>query len=298
MWKDFFYFSKSQRNGIIVLIILIITVILSNYLLPCLFPPVANTDDTAFMKEVESFKRSLLSRDSLKQLEKSKSSFYWETEQSDVIPSEYTLFTFNPNIADAVTFIKLGISTEIARRIIRYRDKGGVFKTADDFNKIYGLSVEKFNELKPYIKIEKIKLLLVDLNLADTAELMKVHGIGSYYAKEIVSFRNRAGGFYSVEQLREIRNMRKENYERMKDCCSVDLSLINKIDINKASLTRLKKHPYITDDQAKAIVDLRKERKLTSLDDLMETGYFSQEELVRLTPYLNFDGMKKEPEGS
>ena len=277
MWKDFFYFSKSQRNGIIVLVSLIVIVIALNYALPYFFSP-SEADNKAFKEEVELFKRNLQPRDSLKQ-----------AEQSKITSPEYVLFTFDPNKADSTTFVKLGISCDIAGRIIRYREKGGVFEVADDFSKMYGLSAEKFNELKPYIKIGDIKPILVDLNSADTTELKKVHGIGSYYARQIVSFRNRAGGFYSVEQLLEIKNMRAENYERMKDYCTVDLSLISKINVNSATMTRLKKHPYITDAQAKAIASLRKDKKLNTLNELMETGYFYKEELPRLKPYLCFE---------
>ena len=288
MWKDFFYFSRSQRSGIIILIVLIVVVIALNYTIPHFFPP-QKTDDTAFKEEVENFKKSLQSRDSLKLLEQQSKSSIALANQKETIPLKYTFFHFDPNKADSVTFVKLGIPYDVAGRIIRYREKGGVFEVPDDFSKMYGLSAEKFNELKPYINIGKVKPLLVDLNSADTTELKKVRGIGSYYAKQIVSFRKRAGGFYSVEQLSEIQNMRAENYERMKEYCTVDLSLIEKINVNSVSLTRLKKHPYITDEQAKMIVDIRKEKRISSLGELMETGCFYDEERMRLEPYLSFE---------
>lgn len=135
-WKDFFYFTKGQRIGIIVLISLVVLVIGINILLPIFFP--VTTDTLAFPEKTEFFKE-----------EQSPPSLVDKKQSKD-----YELFTFNPNTADSITFRKLGLNAWTTSNIIKYRNKGGKFRKPDDFKKIYGLSEEKFKELRPYIEIK------------------------------------------------------------------------------------------------------------------------------------------------
>lgn len=311
MWKDFFYFSKSQRTGLIVLIILILGVITATHFLPLLFKPVQE-DNTAFFEEVEQFKKSLQSRDSLLKIEREKrqaeyaNKYPQKNYQYEKKEDSYTLFAFNPNIADSATFVQLGLKPYIASNIIKYRNKGGKFNNADDFEKIYGISAEKYNELKPYINIPRAEKseetiitentelikndIIVELNLTDTTELKQVEGIGSYLAKQIVKFRNETGGFVSVEQLMELPNMHTDNYERISPHCSVDKNLIRKIPINTASVERLKKHPYINFYQAKAIYEFRKAKgKINNINELKKLEEFTSDDLMRIEPYLDFN---------
>lgn len=138
---------------------------------------------------------------------------------------EVVLAAFDPNSADSIEFLQRGLPPFIAHTILQYRRAGGKFRTADDFSRVYGLSSEKFNMLKPYIQIseafrrkqdtlhfikkaEKDTLAvykypegtLVDLNEADTTELKKIPGIGSGIARMIVAYRKRLGGFYDMAQ--------------------------------------------------------------------------------------------------
>ncbi len=65
------------------------------------------------------------------------------------------LFYFDPNTADSIQFARLGILPRQIHNIYKYRAKGGRFRKPSDFSRIYGLSKEKYEELEPYIKIEK-----------------------------------------------------------------------------------------------------------------------------------------------
>lgn len=134
-WKDFFYFNKSQRTGIIVLICLILLVLIINISLPLLFPEEKNA--LQFPQEAIAFKEEASAQDSLPKAN-----------------PHYTLFAFDPNTTDSVTFRQLGLNAWTTSNVIKYRTKGGKFRKADDFKKIYGLSEEKFEELKPYIIID------------------------------------------------------------------------------------------------------------------------------------------------
>ncbi len=311
MWKDFFYFSKGQRAGIIVLIILIIIVIILNQTLTLFIQDNKEPVDKNFAAEIESFRKSLVSVDSIRQAEwqalaeerqrqyeEKYKQFSYETKPKQ----SYSLFTFDPNKIDSTGFVKLGLKSNIAANILKYRNKGGKFRSASDFSKVYGISKEKFDELEPYIHItqnkdsvstikqESKKSIVVELNSADTTLLMQVKGIGRGYAKGIIRFRTLTGGFVSVEQLKEIYGMRPENYERIKDFCVVNQSLVQKIKINSASVEKLNAHPYISFYQAKAIYELRRNKgKLKSKDDLNGLTDISKEDLEKIYPYLSFE---------
>jgi DNA uptake protein ComE-like DNA-binding protein len=309
MWKDFFYFSKSQRIGIIVLIVLIVLALIANYTLKY-FYPVTEKDGSAFLSQVEMFKKSLVSRDSILGLERQrrydeqyKKYYTYPTYKKDI---PFSLFTFDPNTADSASLVRLGVKPFIASNILKYRSKGGWFKITADFGKIYGLTPEKFKELEPYISIQEKKLkktdslflkqkelkkeLIVELNSADTTLLMQVNGIGRGYAKGIIRFRQLAGGFVSVDQLSEIYGMRKENLERIRPFCKVNQDLVRKIKINVAGVERLKGHPYLNFYQSRAIYELRRRKgKLKSIADLYVLSEFNPESIAKIAPYLSFE---------
>jgi len=312
MWKDFFYFSKIHRNGIVVLIILTVFVVLFNFALPLFFPKSDTSVDIAFVQEIEEFKQSLLSRDSLRRVEQERlqaerrAQFTFSNRREN--RQEYSLFPFDPNEADSATFVKLGIRPNTARSIVRFRDRGGVFRQPIDFLRIYGISEAKFEELKPYIVIRQaqeteqiaeneavheeipIEQLLVELNSADTTELMQIRGIGRFYAREIVRYRNELGGFSSVEQLLEVRNMRHENFERIAPFVTVDDTKINKIKVNTASVERMRRHPYLNFYQARAVFELRRAAGgLKNIGELARLSEFSEIDRQRLEPYLCFE---------
>jgi len=309
MWKDFFYFSKSQRIGIIVLIVLIVLTLVANYSLKYFFP-VTEKDGSAFLSEVETFKKSLVSRDSIENAERQRQ--YKQRFKKYPLFSPYqtriavSLSFFDPNTADSATFVRLGIKPFIASNILKYRHSGGWFKTPADFSKIYGLKPEKFTELEPYISIQEKKLtktdslylkrketrkdLLVELNSADTALLMQVKGIGRGYANGIVHYRQRIGGFITVDQLSEIYGMRPENLQLIRPFCKVNSDLVRKIKVNAASVERLKGHPYLNFYQSKAIYELRRKKgKLKNIIDLKVLPEFTPESLAKIEPYLSFE---------
>ena len=316
MWKNFFFFSRGQRTGIILLIILISLALGTNYLLPIFFPVSTKTDQN-FRQEVEAFKRSLINRDSLRQLEwekqnKARQLAYenkykftnqpFATKRSSDKFAAYTLSKFDPNTIDSAGLTQLGLKPYIAANILKYRKSGGRFRTSADFEKIYGISPQKFKELAPYISIAESKQtksetaaikradILVDLNSADTTLLMQVKGIGRGYAKGILRFRQSTGGFITVDQLSEIYGMRPENLERIRPYCTVNPTLIQRIKVNTATVERLKQHPYIGFFKAKAIYELRRNKgKLKDINDLKAIPELTSNDLSKIMPYLSFE---------
>lgn len=225
---------------------------------------------------------------------------------------EYVLFAFNPNTADSITFLELGLPPWMAKNILSYRRKGGRFRNAGEFRKIYGLSDEKYTELSAYIQIPKelpvrrdsINLFIptvrkdslatlkyaqgtvINLNKADTTELKKIPGIGSGIARMIVGYRGKLGGFFRVGQLQEI----GLDTIQLAPWLTVGASETMRIDLNKASADRLRKHPYFNFYQAKAIVEHRKKKgALKGLHQLSLYDEFSDNDFERMKHYVCFE---------
>jgi predicted DNA-binding helix-hairpin-helix protein len=159
---------------------------------------------------------------------------------------------------------------------LAYRRAGGRWKDADDFKRLYGLSEEEYQRLRPYIQIpppvkdvyftekdrvrqdslrqlrpEKFaELTVLDLNTVDTLTLRKIPGIGVGYSRSIVSYRQRLGGFVSVAQLKEIDGLPA----RIEEWFAVDENAeVNRISINKSDFKTLVRHPYLSYEQVKVI---------------------------------------------
>lgn len=133
-------------------------------------------------------------------------------------------------------------------------------------------NVEKYPRKREYVHRERQKLY-IELNSADTTELKKLRGIGSGFAGRIVRFRDKLGGFYSKEQLREVYGLSEETYQLCADEVWVDTSLISRLDVNTLGIVELKRHPYITFYQAKAIYEYRNtlpDKTIRSIDELSD----------------------------
>lgn len=125
----------------------------------------------------------------------------------------------------------------------------------------------------------------IDINNADTNALQKIPGIGSYYAKAIIRYRDKLGGFAQATQLQEIDGMPTSAIAYM----SISPENIHRLNINKLSLNELRRHPYINFYQAKAICDYRRLRgPIKSIKELSLLPDFPPAEIERLEPYITF----------
>lgn len=302
MWKDFFYFSKKERRGIVFLLGMIVTIIGIWLVSPYL---IEESDKDTNQESFEEMERFLAG---IKIIEQQRNASF---KKKEVVKRKVVLASFEPNLADSIEFLQLGLPSFIAHNIIRYRQAGGKFATAEAFSRIYGITEEQFHTLEPYIyisesfqkkpdtlryaKVEKRDTLafykypegtLVDLNRADTTELKKIPGIGIGIAQAIVAYRNRLGGFYDVAQLQELKWVTSDIQRWFK----VENCPIHRINANKASLDRLRAHPYINYYQARVIVEFRRKKdKLKSLSQLSLYEEFAEKDLERLSHYLTFD---------
>ncbi|MGF1534318.1 MAG: ComEA family DNA-binding protein [Bernardetiaceae bacterium] len=208
-------------------------------------------------------------------------------------------FAFDPNTATLQDWQTLGVPEPLAQRILNYRQKGGQFRKAEDVQKIYGFPEETFQKLEPYIQISAVSALdnapknapltRFDLNEADTTTLKKIRGIGSGYAKRIVEWRQKLGGFYRVEQVAELYRFPPETFQELAKYAYLESPALRQIPINTADVATLQAHPYLSYKQAQALVRYRTEHGLfNSPDDLVKVRVLDAQAIERLKPYLKF----------
>ena len=133
---------------------------------------------------------------------------------------------------------------------------------------------------------------MVELNSADTTRLKMLRGIGSGYAKMIVSYREKLGGFYKAEQLLEVYKFSDETYQKIKNQLQVDTTLIRKIKVNTATVKELKAHPYISYYQALSIVENRElqvEMRYNCLYVMVVDEDLKEEDILKVAPYFSFE---------
>lgn len=124
---------------------------------------------------------------------------------------------------------------------------------------------------------------VVVLNTADTSALKTVPGIGPYFARKVVEYGERLGGYVSVDQLGEIEDFPLD----AKRFLIIQEAQPRLLNINQLSLNELKRHPYINFYQAKAITDYRRlHGPIKSLNDLRLSRDFPPEAIERLLPYV------------
>ena len=133
----------------------------------------------------------------------------------------------------------------------------------------------------------------MELNGADTTTLQLLHGIGPVFARRIVRYRERLGGFTSTEQLLEVYGFTPELLAHIAPHLTLDSTTIRRIEINSIGLKELIKHPYIEYYQARDIVNLRnKGVRFSTAEDLRAVPSMADSTLARLLPYISFDSCR------
>jgi competence protein ComEA len=312
-WKDYFYFTKTERNGIVVMSLLIISILL--------YPLIHNSlissstyDYSGFRQKVEQYEMMLAEyREARLELEKMKQSSFTENLKSPLILQP---FRFNPNNIGSEDFIEMGIPERVANNIIRYREAGGNFRYREDLKRIYSLHENLYVQLENYIDLpakpvrkdtaegndEKIKTepqknqerftryaeVLIHINEADTTQWQQIRGIGPVFSKRITAYRELLGGFYSTEQLREVFGIDSLKFEQISEHIFIDSIKLRKININSADFATLIKHPYLNRNQVNSILRIRERHgKYNSIADIKKSDLITEKDFSKIAPYLS-----------
>jgi competence protein ComEA len=299
--NNYFEFSRKEFNGLIVLLILLAGVSVFPMVYRALRPQELPTAEEqlavlkfAMANQPEEHKKPEPRIFSAKG--------YPERRKS-------VLFYFDPNVIDIDDWQKLGLSEKQAQAILNYRLKGGVFRKKADLQKMYTISPQLYNLLEPYVQIAGTEhqvlqtteigsvtqvsgpkeFKLIELNGADTLELDQIKGIGKVFARRIVAYRVRIGGFHKKEQLMEVFGIDSLKYNEVKNQVTINPDKLKKININTAELADFKSHPYIRYKQVNALIQYRKQHgNYSNIADLNKVAILTPEIIGRLAPYLTF----------
>lgn len=289
-----FSLSHSERNGTLVLAVIILLIILGWVALPQLDRPWRPERD-ALDREMRKFIASADSTEVKVGIEK-----------TEVLP-------FDPNTASLELLLSAGLKTRTANNLIRFREKGGRIRSAEDMKKLYGITSEEWNAIRDKVLVgtnsqtlgnrrdsfpsENTQLQpgsnkgpewrVVELNSADSLALESLPGIGPVLASRIIRYRERLGGFISLSQLLEVYGMKPEWYEKLVTHLRVDSSQVHPLDLNRIRSEAELRHPYLTPWQTQAIWKyLSMGRKVTSSRELIDNKLLRKEEYEKIKPYL------------
>jgi competence protein ComEA len=269
--KNYLSLTKKEWNGMVVLLVLIALVLAAPYVYQW-YDKDTTINQNEFNKAVAT-------------LSKANPQIKDGHKATNVTP-----FTFNPNKLPASEWQKLGLSDKQTAIIKNYEAKGGSFHRREDLKKIYGITDADYKRLAPYIIIPKVKetiFKVIELNSSDSSALMSVDGIGRTFAKRIIYYRERLGGFIAKEQLKEVFGIDELKYNEIKDQVKVDASHIRKININTITFDKLRLMPYLSYKQVNAIIEYRKQHgDYTSFDDLKNIAIIDADILRKIEPYI------------
>jgi len=297
--RTYFSFSKTERNGLLVMLAILLVIVGINLILPYIIQP-RQYDFSEWEEQVAAYQQRL-------------DSIAMEKNRMHLVP-------FDPNTVTRDELLAMGIPDKPATSWTNYISKGGQFHQPIDIRKVYGLPDSLCNEILPFVQIKEaasfpkqalshqtkpkestitmsrlgttnpiaeVKIPIVDLNLADSARLERLPGIGPVLAGRIVRYRQLLGGYYSEEQLMEVYGLRDEHFKKVMPYLNVTTKGIQPIRINFASVGDLARHPYISYREAKEVV--RKREKLGKIGNFDVLGdIFLPEKVEKLHPYIIF----------
>ena len=292
-FKSHFTFSKEQRNGIFLLLVLI--VVFQCFYFFVEFP----AEDTSgnkealseFIKEIDSLR--------LVQLEKNK-------------PKTYP---FNPNYITDFKGATLGMTNEEIDRLIAFRKQNKWINSSKQFQEVTKVSDSLLNALSPYFKFPewitnpkpknnavyiynskpKTFAQKQDLNTATAQQLQKVNGVGKVFSDRIIKYRNKfKGGFIADVQLLDVYGLTSEVIEKITNQFTVKTpKTIQQININAATIGDLVTIPHIDYDLAHNIIEQRQLREgYNSIDELTKVKDFPVNKIKIIELYLHFEKEK------
>lgn len=305
----FLHFTRKEKNGTIFIFSVILLIVLILFIYTLIFPG-KETSISEFKDELV-----LLNHDTAGIAKKydepthHKSYFNNSSEQGTktFTPTavELSLFYFDPNTLPEAGWKKMGLKEKTIATIQKYLSKGGRFKEPGDIRKIWGLHEDEINQMMPYIRIEKNSTPIprftvaekaayipktiapVDINEADSSAFESLPGIGPGFAKRILKFRDKLGGFYRIEQIAETYGLPDSTFQKIRDKLLFSSGNIRKININTAGVDQLKEHPYIRYQLANAILQYRTQHgNFTAVEDIKKIMMVTDSVFVKLSPYL------------
>jgi competence ComEA-like helix-hairpin-helix protein len=305
--KDYFTFTKKDRIGAIIIVLVITGSLLLPWLLAPKPQPLALQKDSVLVLAIDTLQERQARKPSYRRDETNHAYQYEPSANKSFTNGK--LFRFDPNTASIDDWQRLGLNERTSKTILNYVSKGGKFYKPEDLQKIWGMPEGFYERVKDYVVItsvqkkpypqyeesrptfvrEERKPVLVNINEADTSAFIALPGIGSKLSARIISFREKLGGFYSVEQIGETYGLPDSTFQKIKGRLQVDGENVRKINVNTATKDELKAHPYIRWNLANAIVEYRNQHgAFKSLEELKNIALIDETTFDKINHYLTY----------
>lgn len=289
--KSHFLYTKQQRNGILLLVILIVGMQIIYHFVDFKKDDVYKLDN----EEAIAFHHQI---DSLKQLA--------------IKNSKPKIYPFNPNFISDYKGYQLGMSTKEIDRLQRFREKGKFVNSAKEFQSVTKVSDSLFQKISPYFKfpawvqkkyrqkstpkmtfnhkVEKDQSLIstTNLNLATFSDFLAVEGVDEVISERIIKYRTKLQGFVFADQIYEVWNLDKIIGDRILQTFSIQsVPKIEKINVNTATFKEVLKVPYIDYELCVKIFDYRDQvAELQDISELKNIEGFPLDKYNRIVVYL------------
>ncbi len=308
---SYLYFTKKERRGSLLLLLVVVLVSLTPFFISLLNPKIMNTshefdEDLAALKTKQTVAKK--NQPSKKVEEDNYQPYDAPSPGSYSTPaSAASLSNFDPNTLSAEGWKSLGLRDKTITTIQNYLSKGGRFREPADIKKIWGLFPDEAERLMPYVQIEKAggrenskpagtykpapakSTEPVLINESDTAAWIALPGIGGTLSQRIVKFRDKLGGFYSVDQVAETFGLPDSTFQLIKPFLQLS-GEVKKININTSTLEELKNHPYIKPQLANAIVQYKVQHgDYKAVEDIRKIMILTEELFAKISPYLSVE---------
>ena len=300
--KAFLTLNKSEQRGIIILLVIIIIIVIINLLLPYIFESRLDSKKIVYDTEIQNFLDNQQDiKDSIR-IEKLQNTGKMDY---DIASTKLTPFEFNPNNLPEDAWKKLGFTDRQIKNIKNYEAAGGKFNRKEDLKKIYSISDVEYSILEPYIiisspykskkgkiikkktNIKKLSLVDIEINSADSLQLLSSLGLSPWLARRIISYKSLLGGYTIVSQLKEVYGLTDSIFNCIENHILIDTSLVKKIDLNNVKFKELLIHPYFDYNTTKSIINTRqKVGKFTNLDQLKMIETINDSILNKVSYYL------------
>ena len=281
--RDFFSFTRTESRTILVLSVILFVILTVRTYTDSLIPdPYVPTEEE--MSKINEFFLSHEISDTAKEDGNERSGNFYSH-----------LRNFDPNVVSTDDMKDMGFPGSIISNVTKYRNAGGRFRNPGDFSKIYGITDSLFSIIRPFLDcIDTVKnrrqyrtILRININTADSSELVRLVGIGPVYASRIIKYRRLLGGFHLTEQLLEVYGFDSVRYNQIKGNVYADASEMKKIDINTIDFRGLKKHPYIGPSDAAAIIKYREFKgRIDSISEIDTFNVIPQNAFKKIEPYI------------
>ncbi len=285
--------SKRNRRAILALIVLVVIV----SFLPRLLAGAAHFEDTDIsFEELKITESNLVERQE----------FWAKKKRKKIDKNAYKKrfkkpkSKFDPNTYTQSDWMALGLSEKQAAIVVKLSERG--FNSNADLKRIYVLPEPAYELLKDSTfypnpisilsdqrkeKTEDKKKFHVSLNSGTEDDFLKIRGIGPYFSKRIVGYREKLGGYTHKEQLLELWKMDLIKYQEIEEFIVLNDEPIRKLSINTATLDDLSSHPYISFNVANSIVKMREQTgKYTELKEIKRSKLIDEVTFVKIEPYL------------